>query len=793
MTSDSPADEGQAMARRFPLLGATTLLALACCVLPTSPAVADEPRAQPVPSAIASPSPDPGTMCATAEEFVDDGDQDRAEEVFSAVPPVVTGVCAAAGLRQVHEHRLLADHWVAEGQRALRAGHLGSAETDFNAALSADGGNKDAVAGLDRLVALRGHALPTASSNWDYFYDDWVQPIWKLLLPIAIGFAVLLAAASVSSRWLVKAKSVAWTDRRRRSLSWIGGLLLFHGAVMLPVYPMFMPYVPHGCLLLAALVLAFAIVVATAALVWSAAVDIAGCAGWAVWHPKSRRVLKDWRLLLISLLVVLGLGLLLAWTGLSTAYERLLVAYTVLLLFGVLLTGAAWGQRLRLQVEVHRPDGSTDAASTNYLLTRMQSLGIERRTSVIQFSDTTPLSSLSGDQLSALPTGKVLGALAQLYFALRPDLTWRARANLVDDNRVAVTILRNGQPAGSAIFSRQDLGLPLAGGSSETVEVQAALARSRAQLLTGAAAFVLVELRQCHLDLRHSLYGARDWRSVALQVIATSKSLIDAPDLAVSLLGQATDLDPHYVLARFEFLWAVNNRIPAAEQDHLAFAAALDEYTEYVKQDIEDLDQWPGLLLRIHYSSATHRLYGYLASGRTAEHALRRAKAVATALYDQCGQESDVRYLQQLRDRMRPFAQNLLHCIEVLESDPLTEFDTWQHPHRRDPLSPRLAFDHACLDCFLLMTTRRQDWAGKAVEDLRFALISEKARAAAQEDPCLAPLRTDPGFRNLVGLPPTEFLDLAALSTVRQRLADAGITSSQRLRAETDTPDARAC
>ncbi|WP_198042231.1 DUF4332 domain-containing protein [Kitasatospora azatica] len=722
-------------------------------------------------------------MCATAQAYLDAGDPDRAEALYNSVPPVGPKSCAVRGLNLVDQQRVLAANEVAEGRRSLRAGHLDTAEESFHSALCADGANKDAIAGLAQIVALRGHSLPTASSNWDYFYGDWVRPVGKLLLPIAIGIAVLLAAASLASHWLVRPESVAWSKSRRGLMGGIGILLLAHSAVMLPVYPMFQPYDPGSTLLLTALLLAIALTLTVWVLtVLSARAITADKGNW-------RDVMADWRALLVSLPIVLGLGLALGLTALHGSDDhQILVAYGVLTVFGVLLTGAALGQLRRLQVVVQDHSGTTEVASTDYLLARMQSLGEETPLHLVATSALTPLSKLSSGDLSTLPTGRVVGALARVFFALRPDLTWRATVSVVDCNRVAVTITRNGRHASSEIISRPELGLLPIPTAGVDAEVKAAQERAKAQLITGAAACVLMRLSEVHHELKENLYGADNWRSITQQVIATSKSLIDHEEQQVPLLGQALNDDPGYLLARFEYLWAIFRHTPAEDRNHRQFALTVDRHLRTAPHDLKLLMGWPFLNIRILYSSATQWLNAYLHSGLTDTEALREARTSVGQLLRNCYTDSSrPPELGMLKERMRPFADNLQYCLMVLDGN-LPLAPEAAHPHELDPLSPRLALHHACLDSFLLIHTNNRDWESKAVEDLRYALATPVDRTDALADPCLQQLKENAGFRNLVGLPPRSFLDLAVLANYRAKLLHENITTSRHLELRTATP-----
>ncbi|MEU9995272.1 DUF4332 domain-containing protein [Streptomyces sp. NPDC050848] len=129
---------------------------------------------------------------------------------------------------------------------------------------------------------------------------------------------------------------------------------------------------------------------------------------------------------------------------------------------------------------------------------------------------------------------------------------------------------------------------------------------------------------------------------------------------------------------------------------------------------------------------------------------------------------------------MLPFAENLKYCVEALCGRAPQADAGWLHPHEEAPPSPRLTYDHACLDCFLadLPGQDRELRLGEAVEDLRFAVATDDDKSGAATDPCFSALRADDRFRRLVGTPPGHFLDLSVLASHKEPLTKAGITSA---------------
>ncbi|MFI9206507.1 NADH-quinone oxidoreductase subunit J, partial [Streptomyces sp. NPDC053048] len=751
---------------------------LLTAVIPVGPATA-----APSPS----PSPSDNAMCKTARRNLDAGYLDRAQKLYSDVPVTAdpTG-CAEEGLQNVAKARQDAVDLAAKGQREFRDGDLDAADKSFHEALAKDRSNVAAQDGVSRVDDLQGRPIQKASSRWDNFYDNWIFTIAKLVLFMVAGTFVLLSASGLLSGFIVKVGAIAWSESERKVSAGVGLALIIFTAGIFPAYVMFTPFTPGTPLLWAAGI----VILAIAVLIFYMVARVSKRLTKQVTPRQGSQVWRDWAPMLLALVAIILLGVLLSCTELTTPQRRLMGAYAVLVAFGILITAAAAGQKLRLQVEAQF-EGSINQAFTDYLLARMQGLGTEspKRFQAASILDTTPLSNLTMNELSALPSGTFASLLSRMFFALNPGYTWRARAVIVDDNRVAVTIFRNGQHADSSIFSRLDLDLPSlqADPSEENAAdpsqfaTHSARDRARAQLLTGAAAFTLLHLSRVHLNLRDSLCGARNWKSVTLQLIATSKSLIDPQAKSISLLNRAMDEDPGYVLARFEYLWARYREIPTETTDYRSFAESMERHYHHPEYGVKDGEGWVPLRIRVLYSIATQWLNYFIISGKSDWDALQHAESATTELLEVCKATHKAGQVALLAERMLPFARNLERSVFVLgrRMGPLPPF----HPHSEDPPSPKLTYDHACLDCFLL-EARDIGKADDAVEDLRFALATDRDKNDARHDPCFRDLQSHEGFQQIVHS--NEFLDLPVFVQHKKRLESAGLTSSRELARRTD-------
>ncbi|OKI13311.1 hypothetical protein A6A07_15515 [Streptomyces sp. CB03911] len=731
----------------------------------------------------ASPAdPDPAEVCAVAGQYAAAGLLAEAKALYGQVADSNQTGCQVDGAAQIRARELGATQAVAIGQHLLQAGDVERARVEFQEALDLDRANAGAVDGLAVVEARRrNQRLSSAVPRWNLFYDDWFVPLTRLIVIALATLAIVLAVSGLTTRLVVKPNSIAWSRRARWSIGLPGVLLLGGAAVMLPLYPMFNPFpasdLPGWEPVLGMLVVFPPLVCLAAVRAYRRDRIKDVLSRTELW----RRSLGPWSRLLVALLCTGLLGLVFSLL-LDQAPERLLTAYAVLTVDGVVLTAAALGQNLRLQVAVQSSTNPpADPVDTDYLLARLQSLGTEQfpqrfpSTNGSSPSGAPLAAALKSEELSALPSGKTVGALSSLFFALRPELTWRARASLVDDSRVAITLSRNGLHADSAIFSRRDLGLPDLRDDDD-------VKRAKAQLLTGAAAFILVRLSKSHPQLKAGLYGAQDWRSVTLQVIAASNSLIDDNKEKTALFARAVNLDPGNVLARLNHLWTIQDATPLKSPAYAALAEDVDKQLPDVESSGSEV-----LQIRALYRSAARWINLFVEGGRSDTYHLRQATTRLEALEKACCSYPDPMAkpdLAALIERTRPTVAAMRLDIDLLDRPAGTR----RSPADTARLSPRLAYEYACLASLPPTPSR-----GRALRYLRLALPSKSEKTDAWNDPCLRPLRADREFQQLTDhVPPAAFLDLPAFAAHQQELIDAGLSSPTDLIRCTSTAGQRA-
>lgn len=719
-------------------------------------------------AAPACAAPDPTPLCALAQQSLEAGHLGQAAALYTQTADGNPSTCASVGLSLVAAHHQVAAQSAAAGQELLQAGDLAAAERKFREALAIDAENAEATAGLNAITARQQNL---ALSQWDLFYDRWVLPMTQLLTAAAILLLVLLTLSGLLSGVVVKVDSIAWPRPWRISLGVIGFLLLVGSALMFAIYQMFHPFNPGDISDWPADL--------TALVVFPAAITVA--AAWtheryrvaSEWESRGKtlmRLFRSWRptlagaftywwRLLVPLVIIGSLGLLLRTVVLHDPRQQLLTTYAVLTLDGILLTAATFGQNLRLQVSVQSPDGENDPVATDYLLARVQDLGIDTPPMRLRaVTSSMHLSKIKTEDLSALPSGKIAAALSSIFFAIRPDLTWRVRAAIMDDNRITVTLTRNGCHAESDIFSRAELFLPLS-------KDQESRERAKAQLLTGAAAVTLLRLSRAHPRLRGQLCGATAWRSVTLQVIATSRSLIDDPDLRTALLARAVDEDPGNVLARVDHLWALQDATPHDSSAYRQLAEEADDQFDDIKAFCPD-----ALVIRALYRSASQWINSFVVSGRADKHAFGLAKKRVEELDSACEDvDTNDMDLLTLAKQIRPIGKAMRHEIKAL-----TDVRSDRHSFMESSPTPRLAYEYARLAGL----DRRSHPMSKrtALRYLRIALPTEALRAEARKDPCLRTLHDSEEYQELTATAST-FVDLPLFDSCRPKLVEAGLSA----------------
>lgn len=715
----------------------------------------------------------PSPVCAVAGNAVDVGELDYAATLYAAIPATAPYDCAVPGLHKIAIQRQSARDKVSLGQQELLSGRFEDAGKDFRAALALDNANSAAQQGLAQVAQFGPPNSPVF--NWNDFYSSRVEIVYRLLGAFAVLAVALLLLSSLMSRWLVKVDAVAWPQPHRRCARAFSTILIVGVSALVPIYPMFKPFMASDFPgWLAALVLVAAAMVFIFLWFMSyrrlAATHFAECKQGLF----RRFFFGDWLPLVIALLAttLVTVALWLFWW--NQAYPRLLLASSVAIALTVVITAVSYGQNCRLQVQALSTTGQSEEQSTDFFLARIQTLGRERNQGMTASSASSAMTSLLSQDLSTIPAGPIMGTVARIVFALRPDMTWRAQLTRFDDSRVSMRLSRNGRLAATTIFSRADLGLaPVnagsAGGDAAAKKSGPTVDQAGAQLVTGAAAFVLLHLSTVYPEYRRGLCGATNWKSVTLEAIAQSEALSVGEDCP-SLLRIALDLDPGNGRARYGYISRRAGDLPeGASYDKIRIDMFRDLKRRALarKERASEPDMpkfgWEELYLGIlsgtsvkHINQCLVQLHA--AGDKKADRgSVTEAAEAASAFTDRCRTVIDGEADEQLccaipkedclypledakfatARRLLPYAKHFEEFAQVLDNGRMArkcEYDPYE--------SPGLAYDFATLGALVVDRLRRDgegfaELADELFNYLAFAVGTEKAKHAARVDETL--------------------------------------------------------
>ncbi|MFJ9611970.1 hypothetical protein ACIRS1_37120 [Kitasatospora sp. NPDC101176] len=636
-------------------------------------------------------------------------------------------------------------------------------------------------------IVLQPAMTALKTVKWDDFYAGWIKPLGQVVIAAGIVLVVLVVVTGLLTRLMVERRAESWGDSAIWVWTAVGATALLAVAVFLPVYPMFIPFDDATW---ATFAFPLAVVLPGVLLILLASGFRPGLhrSGWWVTRimpPATATVL------------------LLLWAGLLSCFlswgetDRLVVADLGLALLGLSATSTALGQNLRLQVQAQSGKGEADAAATDYVLASLQHLGT---VPIDDFgvSRATELSKLMSEDLSAIPAGNVAAAAAKIMYAIRPGLTWRARITLVDDDRVTVTLTRNSLQAFSTVVSRPELGLPPIAAKRSEPRLTQEKDRARAQLLTGAAAYVLVCLSKSHPRLRRGLCGAVHGKTVALHVIATQPVLLPEPELRTKLLKRAVDLEPEYGPARIEYVTALFDEAPPTTANRFRFVRLLEQVRVLAEADGKVKQGWETVYVRSLYGEIAMRVNGYLTEqvagparlaalrrreGDVLGAALARADVLETACDELAGRKDNHRLRAYLDDTKRSSA-NMRLVIALLREGRCPAGTCASLVRMPEPVaspSPELAYEYACVAAMAREFDRLPGPMGELERHLMLAVATQAEKRSLWSDPSFATLLRDPvraaeSRRALALEPPVGMLDLAPFFPYRDKLRAVGAT-----------------
>jgi hypothetical protein len=475
------------------------------------------------------------------------------------------------------------------------------------------------------------------------------------------------------------------------------------------------------------------------------------------------------------------------------------VAVVAALGVGLLAYGMA--TRLRIRVDVRDAAGQPDVSAADYVLARLERLGADRPRG-LQRPQHTDVMGLPDNALDTLPENKVLSALLKLVYAIVPLMPWRATVAWLDADRLSVTLWRNGRLVNATVVSRPALGLPAAQQGD-----QQAADSLRARLLTGVAAFVLLEVADKASVLRRGLCGASRWDALALQVLANDPKTQSEPDSDLRLLARAVDRDPGNHMAKYAFL-VLRCRYSPDPGEQRSFAKAMSalvcrvspqraaeeravlletcalvdeqEATTLDKPSLPAEEGFEALEMRALHAEGAAWLNAHLLQPDPS--ALRSAARAARALLERCDRYASGQIKGFVKE-IGPTAGFLWQCV-VGANRTLGEekFDRQaQRWSEAQDMSLYAHYDRACAR----LVAEEPDLDG-ALEDLHLACAAPELQEWASQDPSLENLRKRGEFWAAIGRPrATAFTDLEPIKPHVPKLVAAGIHTAGQLRRHT--------
>jgi uncharacterized membrane protein YgcG len=679
-------------------------------------------------------------------------------------------------------------------------------------------------------------ALHGTSQAWDTFYKDWVHPVLNFGTPPLVVFAVLMALAVIVTPMLVGVHTPGIRSGDKgpaqglRGAYWLGIVCLLFSAVEATiVFPLSrnVPARPEP---------------------WAAAVSISLIAAAIIAGVVLLIVVGRERpplrglgyclcaaVLILIILAALGIGLQwhAAWlTGKSAAAIYALV----LAALGLGLVARTRGIGIGLLIQGHDKTGADDAGLGAFVRARLYSLGSQEPKGIL-VAQQTDTSTLPSGALGLIPAG-TLAKLAALFVSLfAPPTPWRVDVTEQEDGSIVVSVRRNGRVADATVIRPSTLELPSkqANGGADAADSTAAAGADPSggdsggsgagadwtiELRTAAATFVLLSLSRRYYHLKAGLCGASDWRSVALQVIASDPACQLSAKERHAVLVHAVADDRENKAAELALL-----------SDSYRTARSTDDLTDFATKLERLLDQMPESnegTLPLRLRSCLNLIVAYvnyaiLTAGRPGQAGPRsEACAALTKAKTQVVYLLDFWEKEGMQDKYHVLWQSMYAAVYFAAKSIAAELhrtccdgEVARIPHVEEGstlpdgvnMTLLARYEHACC----LTRGRMKQGAAKAAEygqaldELEIAVADPIMLRWARRDPSLAelhdvdlvrqacstageaavppdPVKIVARFKDLVGAPvPSDFLSLSPFAPYRDALALRGIHDAARL------------
>ncbi|BEP13584.1 hypothetical protein acdb102_18950 [Acidothermaceae bacterium B102] len=712
----------------------------------------------------------------------------------TASPPAAAAVCtlttpgAGSPLTTQADYAAERHQWAVATQ--LYESSLASAtETESAKACAAEG-----LAFIDATKpSPPTSAADDTATAWDAFYADWLSPAERFGLPCVIVLVLLLSAAQLGSRLVVRPADRGRSSRKKQIGFWYNATYLMSIVALIWASVQLTTSLP------------LARGTATRNVSWMEPVGLALCGLEAlsigalfavVGAPKVKKQDKQrfggWRSLVL-VLALLAAGVLFVFTfvdavvspGRSAPRTSALASFLALL--AVVTFARASGLAMGLRIAGTAKDGSTDKGLADLVRVRLHALG-SRAPRGISMTEATDVASLPAAAIGLLPDGPWLKAVNALLGLVTPSSPWLVDVTEQADLSLSVVISRNGSVVDARIIRPDVMELPpptAAEAASTTPDW-----RSMA-LRTGAAAFVLTTLADRYEHLCIGLCGATEWRSLAAQVVATDPALSLDQKTKRGLLANAINWDQDNLAAQGALLF-LND--PGLGRDLTSLEHYLTESDAFCDTLAPEGTVFPGrepLYLRTLFNIVIGRL-NCLALTADSEQVLAGTLPLSAAPALQAAVERAEAANTALADGLDAHGTNAGKQLTDVMSDSLDAFKAmvrrFREPHAQpEALKPggslQVQYGRACYYAIV------GSWA-KAIDDLVLAACLPHTRTAAQHDTSFDALHDVErslehahDFKALVGDPiPLSFLDLPPFAASKGALNDMGIHTADQLR-----------
>jgi hypothetical protein len=691
-----------------------------------------------------------------------------------------------------------------------------------------------------------GSAPHDTSKAWDAFYRHWVHPVVHFGTPMLVVFAVLMTLAVIVTPMLVRMDTpgVRSADngpgRTLRGAYWLGVVCLLFSAIEATiVFPLsrnvrWARHVPWTAGVSIGLIAAALIVVVVL-------LKVVGQDHPPVWG-------LGYCLYIATLVFITGLALdigRLHWpTAWLTGKHAAVIYALVLVVLGVWIVGRTRGIGIGLLIQGHDKTGADDAGLGAFVRARLYSLGSQEPKGIL-VTQQTDTSTLPSGALGLIPAG-VPAKLAALFLSLfAPPTPWRVNVTEQDDGSIVIAVRRNGRVAEAAVIRASTLELPAKQANGGTADADAGSSTPAAgadpsgsdpggssasgdwttELRTAAATFTLLALAKRYYHLRAGLCGATEWRSVALQVIAsdpasglsakdrhavlvhavaddrenkaaelallsdsyrTASSADDLYDFVVKLkklLIKLPDDDegtlPLRLRSRFNMTVAYVNRATSLmgerpDQTDLQ-SSACEDLMQAKAQVVYLLDFWSKQGMQDKYTALWQSMFAAVNFA---------AKAIAAELYRTCGvDDAGIPYAEQESDL--PYGVNMTLLARYQNACALTRGRKKQGADKAEEYKEALdELEIAVADPVILRWARADPSLTELHDIDQVRQACSTVRDAPEEEAEPADLfKIVARFKDLVGDPiPPDFLSLSPFAGYRDALALRGIHDAARLR-----------